>query len=134
VEDRSPAAGAATASPLCSLDALPDGREREGREIEARVGGRSLRLFLVRIGGEVRAYVNRCPHRGSPLNWLPDRFLAEDREHAICATHGAVFRIEDGRCVAGPCRGEFLERVAVVVEDGLVRLAPGARPTPGPCA
>jgi len=43
--------------------------------------------------------------------------------HFQCSTHGARFRIADGYCVAGPCRGERLSAVAVRVEDGVVRLA-----------
>jgi nitrite reductase/ring-hydroxylating ferredoxin subunit len=39
------------------------------------------------------------------------------------ATHGARFRIADGYCVAGPCRGERLSAVAVRIEAGLVWLA-----------
>ncbi len=41
----------------------------------------------------------------SPLNWTPDRFLDLERKQIICATHGAVFCIDDGLCVGGPCKG-----------------------------
>ncbi len=41
----------------------------------------------------------------SPLNWTPDRFLDLERKQIICATRGAVFRIDDGLCVDGPCEG-----------------------------
>ena len=44
-------------------------------------------------------YVNSCPHLGSPLDWVPNRFLSADGRHVLCATHGALFRIEDGKVV-----------------------------------
>jgi nitrite reductase/ring-hydroxylating ferredoxin subunit len=108
-------------APLCSLAELPDGGQREGREFESG-DEHSSSLVVVRVGSEVFGYRNRCPHRGSPLNWTPDRFLDAERRHIVCATHGAVFRVEDGECVSGPCVGDTLERVALLVRDGEVFL------------
>jgi nitrite reductase/ring-hydroxylating ferredoxin subunit len=53
--------------------------------------------------------VNRCPHVGTPLDWAENEFLDREGRHIVCATHGALFRIDDGRCVAGPCQGDRLE-------------------------
>ena len=63
--------------------------------------------------GVVRVFQNSCPHRGTPLDWLPDRFLDRGGRHILCATHGALFRIEDGFCLSGPCAGARLRRVAI---------------------
>ena len=82
----------------------------------------SVRVIVVRIAAGVRVYRNRCPHRGTPLDWAPDRFLDSAGEHLVCASHGAMFRIEDGRCVAGPCQGDALELLSSVVERGEVCL------------
>ena len=79
-------------------------------------------LLLMRAGDSVRAFHNVCPHAGRPLNWAPGRFLIE-HGLLICAAHGASFRIPDGQCVLGPCRGQQLAEVAVQVVDGEVRLA-----------
>jgi len=49
-----------------------------------------------------------CPHRGVPLEWQPDQFLDPSASLIQCATHGALFLIESGECVAGPCAGQFL--------------------------
>jgi nitrite reductase/ring-hydroxylating ferredoxin subunit len=116
---------------LCPLAALPAGDERDGREFRIVVRDRTLSLFVVRANAGVRAYLNRCPHRGTPLNWVPDRFLTDDREHAICATHGALFRIDDGRCIAGPCVGDSLEPICVVVDGGVVVVPEDALPDVG---
>jgi len=70
-------------------------------------------IFVVRTKKGFYAYENRCPHRGTPLNWLPDKFLTFDNELIQCATHGAQFRIEDGFCVWGPCEGDCLEKVKI---------------------
>ncbi len=65
-------------------------------------------LFAVRRQGEVFVYKNRCPHRGVPLEWQPDQFLDSSASLIQCATHGALFLIENGECVAGPCEGQSL--------------------------
>ena len=53
-------------------------------------------IFVVREDDRVFGYVNSCPHLGTPLNWAGDTFISEDSGLIICATHGALFEIEDG--------------------------------------
>ena len=36
--------------------------------------------------------------------------------------HGALFEIDTGRCVAGPCTGQSLKPVNVYVDGGVVVL------------
>jgi nitrite reductase/ring-hydroxylating ferredoxin subunit len=81
-----------------------------------------LRGFVVRQGACVRAYVNYCPHAGFPLNWTPDRFLAPEAPLILCAMHGALFEIETGLCISGPCAGMKLRALPVRVERGYVTL------------
>lgn len=90
--------------------------------------GRPRALFLVRQGEQVYAYENHCPHAGSPLDWLPDRFLSADQRHIQCATHDALFRIEDGLCVAGPCPGQRLRSLPLEIRDGTVWLVDSTWP------
>ena len=79
-----------------------------------------LELLLVRRGGAVWGYVNRCPHAGHQLNWLPDRFLTRDLGLIQCASHGAQFELETGLCVAGPCVGRALRSVSLRLQpDGI---------------
>ncbi len=82
-----------------------------------------LRGFVVRAGAQLRAYVNRCPHAGHPLNLLPDRFLTPDGALLLCSSHGAMFEKLTGYCVAGPCAGRSLTSVPLTVRSGFVMLA-----------
>lgn len=101
---------------LCRLADLPDGDARGFAGAEGRFVG----LVAVRQGDGVYVYVNACPHIGTSLDWIPDRFLTADRRRLICTTHGAEFTIETGECVSGPCRGDHLQPVRTVVRDGTV--------------
>jgi nitrite reductase/ring-hydroxylating ferredoxin subunit len=84
-----------------------------------------LRGFVVRRGEVLRAYVNHCPHAGFPLNWQPDRFLAPGAPLIRCVMHGALFDIDTGACVSGPCQGKGLRALPLRVADGWVFLAEG---------
>ena len=92
----------------CAADALGPGQTAT---FELLRGGRRVRAFLVNHGGSHRAYVNRCPHAGTPLDWWPNEFYTEDGRYLICATHGAVFAPDTGLCLEGPCPGARLERL-----------------------
>lgn len=101
---------------LCAVEDIPEGG---ARGFPPAIGG-FTGLFAVRRGGQVFVYVNTCPHIGTPLDFLPDRFLSADGARIVCATHGAEFRIEDGICVRGPCLGDGLEPVMIQVKDGII--------------
>ncbi len=101
---------------LCRVEDIPDG----GAKGFPPAPGGFIGLFAVRQGGDVRVYVNSCPHIGVPLDWAPDRFLSHDRQRIICAMHGAEFRIADGLCTAGPCLGDRLEAVMIEIKDGVL--------------
>ena len=73
-------------------------------------------------GGAHHAYVNRCPHAGTPLDWWPNEFFTEDGQYLICATHGAVFAPDSGVCLEGPCPGARLERLVVTARDGEIEV------------
>ena len=80
-------------------------------------------LFVLRHQGRVLAYLNSCPHRQVPLEFLPDQFLDEDKQFIQCATHGALFQIDSGKCLVGPCRGKHLQPVPFELVDGVVSIA-----------
>lgn len=111
---------------LCRVDELP---EAEGRGFTVRHGEREVALFVIQRDGRRYAYLNRCPHTGVNLDWTPDRFLDWTGRMIQCATHGALFRIEDGYCVAGPCAARSLLPVFLREAGGFVEvLLPEAAP------
>jgi nitrite reductase/ring-hydroxylating ferredoxin subunit len=92
--------------------ALPRGADRRPREA----------LVLLGSDGEPRAYLNRCRHLPIPIDGGSRNFLAQDGEHLLCGTHGALYRRDDGLCVAGPCLHLALETVPIVEENGVLFL------------
>jgi nitrite reductase/ring-hydroxylating ferredoxin subunit len=103
---------------LCRLDEIEDG---EGRGFLLGEGLDRLDVLVVRDGTRAYGYVNACPHVGTPLDWIPDDFMSEDGAHILCHTHGALFRIADGYCVAGPCAGDRLTALPLEIDgDGNV--------------
>jgi nitrite reductase/ring-hydroxylating ferredoxin subunit len=102
---------------------LADVENPGARGFTMGTGDWPLRGFLVRIGDEAWAYVNRCPHARYPLNAVPHRFLTNGGELILCSMHGALFDRRTGFCIAGPCAGQSLRSVPVKIEAGFVMLA-----------
>jgi nitrite reductase/ring-hydroxylating ferredoxin subunit len=103
---------------VCATDALTPGVARGF----VLAGPPRIDLIVLRVGLDVCAYVNRCPHRGTPLNLMPDHFMDRSGEHLICATHGALFRPGDGHCISGPCQGDRLTRIEARIKDDRVEV------------
>lgn len=103
--------------------------------------GRPARAFAVRFDGTVVAYLNRCTHVPTEMDWQPGEFFDADKRVILCSMHGAVFEPRDGRCLGGPARAA-LTAIRVVEDDGQVywypsrdirpvspeQLAPGSAP------
>lgn len=102
---------------LGPLTAIVDGRARSF-VVEMRAG--RFHGFIVRRGEVVHGYVDRCPHMGLPLAQQLDEYVAPDGNLLMCSWHGAFFRIDDGRCVGGPCAGASLQPWPVTVRDGML--------------
>ncbi len=98
---------------LCHTDTIAEGQSK-GFELE----GQSV--FVVRKLDQFFVYHNQCPHLGINLEWLPDQFLDNDGCLIQCAMHGALFLIEDGQCIAGPCQGQRLTAVAHEIREGQI--------------
>jgi len=104
------------------LSSIP---ENGSKGLTLRLPDRELKVIAVRRGGTVRCYYNICPHTGVNLDWQADQFLDESGTLIQCATHGALFRIEDGYCIAGPCAGESLRSLAVRITGDSFEILPG---------
>ena len=101
--------------PLCAVDELPETGCREFAVGEEKV-------FAVQHSGILRVYLNRCPHAGTRLNWQPGKFLDYEKKYIQCKTHDALFEIDSGRCISGPCYGESLHLMPHRVEKGVLYL------------
>ena len=102
---------------ICPSGELADGGPGVRFELGAHAQG-----FAVRFLGRARAFVNRCPHAGTELDWQPGQFFEESGLYLMCSTHGALFEPGNGYCVAGPCRGASLEPLEIRERDGEVIL------------
>ncbi len=94
------------------------------KEFRLGAGEWPMRGFVVRTAEGIRAYVNRCAHLAYPLNYLEDFFFSYDGRHIECFVHGALFEKHSGLCIAGPCMGQSLAKIPIVIEAGEVALAP----------
>jgi nitrite reductase/ring-hydroxylating ferredoxin subunit len=104
---------------VCRLTDLAD---PGSRGVSLQLADGTLDLLLVRRGDRVYAYRNRCPHTGVNLEWQPHQFLDLTDRFILCATHGALFRFEDGFCLRGPCAGQRLTSIGLRIESGWVVL------------
>lgn len=108
---------------LCRYEDLNEGDSKGfalGGKTSEHNGIGMSNVFAVKKGGEIFAYKNTCPHRGINLEWQPDQFLDSEKALIQCASHGALFEISTGECIAGPCAGDALTPVPVeYAQDGL---------------
>ncbi len=102
---------------LGALELVTDGGARNF-VIEMRAG--RFHGFVVRRGDTLTGYVDRCPHMGVPMAQVLDQYLTGDGTLIQCSWHGALFRIDDGACVGGPCAGARLNPWPVQVRDGMI--------------
>ena len=98
---------------ICDYDELPDPGSK-GINLDSV----NLNLFVVKNNKEIFVYKNSCPHTLGPLDWMPDNFLNEDKKYIMCVNHGALFQINDGLCVYGPCKKQSLHNLPFVMENG----------------
>jgi nitrite reductase/ring-hydroxylating ferredoxin subunit len=107
---------------ICALHELAD---PGSKGFTMGAGDWPLRGFVVRYGETVRAYVNHCPHAGFPLDASPGVFLARSAPLIVCSMHGALFEMDTGLCVSGPCNGLRLRPLPLRVARGYVMLDEG---------
>ena len=90
--------------------------EGEALAFTALVDGLPTPAFVVRVGGALVAFVDRCRHQSRSLDLGAGRVLQDGL--LPCRHHGALYDPADGRCVAGPCLGARLTRLRLVARDG----------------
>ncbi len=102
---------------ICMMEEVP---ERQARAFDTEDGDT---IFITQRDGSFYAYQNVCPHLQVELEFLENQFLDQDQEFIQCSTHGALFEVETGLCISGPCQGDTLEKVNIKVHsDGGIYL------------
>jgi nitrite reductase/ring-hydroxylating ferredoxin subunit len=80
-------------------------------------------VLLTRSGGTIAAFHNRCAHAAYPLQHADGRVLVQQGRYIVCGAHGASYELKTGTCAGGPCNGDPLTRIAIVVKHGEIRTA-----------
>jgi len=107
---------------LCHIDEITD---PGARGFKLKQGRTERLIFVVKKDGQVYGYNNKCPHAGINLEWQDDDFLDMDKNHIQCSVHGALFKIENGDCLGGPCNGTGLTQININIDgDGNISLLP----------
>lgn len=104
--------------PLCASAEL----EERGRAVTFDVlqYRQPARAFALRFDGKVVAYLNRCAHVPTEMDWQEGEFLDSDKQFIICSIHGAVYDPQTGRCVTGMCGRMGLTKIEVEEREGQV--------------
>ena len=103
---------------LCRSDALTE--RGDAFVFDVLQFRRPARGFVLRFDGQVVAYLNRCLHVPTEMDWQHGKFLDSDKEFILCSTHGAAYEPLSGRCVGGPCGRGTLTVIKIEERDGEV--------------
>jgi nitrite reductase/ring-hydroxylating ferredoxin subunit len=105
---------------ICSVRDIPNRRGKGFHLLRREPDGTETpwHILVVRWDKKLYGYVNRCPHQGVNLDSERNQFLDPNGTRLICGKHGALFQVETGECLEGPCRGTRLEPVRLSVLDG----------------
>lgn len=104
--------------PLCESSALAE--RGNAFVFDVLHFGQLARGFVMRFDGQLVAYLNRCVHVPTEMDWQPGEFLDSGKEFILCSIHGAAYDPKDGRCVGGPCGRGKLTLLQVEERDGQV--------------
>jgi len=104
---------------LCKITDIED---PGSKSFEVKIKRKTRSIFVIHKNAEFFAYYNNCPHTGANLEWQEDQFLDLDKELIQCATHDALFLIDSGECIAGPCNGQQLQAIPVSIVSGELQL------------
>ena len=103
---------------ICPSADLVEGGD--GFRFTVSENGAEVPAFVVRFKGRAHGWLNRCSHMPVELDWQPARFFDTSGLYLICATHGALYAPETGRCLGGRCNGKGLVALEVVEDDGQI--------------
>jgi len=103
---------------ICAAAELADRGKAVRFEVEHC--GETAAAFVIRFGGAVYGYLNRCGHRSIELDWREGEVFDSEGRNLICSMHGASYAPASGRCLGGPCAGTPLRRLRIEERGGYV--------------
>ncbi|MGE5450980.1 MAG: Rieske (2Fe-2S) protein [Acidobacteriota bacterium] len=92
--------------------------------------GQTVQAFAVRYDNVAVAYLNRCAHVPTAMDWQEGQFFDQDKRFIICSIHGALYDPPNGECVGGPCPGARLHAIELDERGGEVYWLPTDRIQP----
>lgn len=107
---------------ICSSQTLKDGGD--GIRFNLDPDGKTP-AFLIRYRGKPYGFVNRCGHVPVEIDWQRGKFFDASGLYLICATHGALYAPDTGKCLGGSCAGKGLQSVAIIERSEGVYLLEG---------
>ena len=79
-------------------------------------------IILTRRGDRIAAFRNKCPHAGYAAQRADGRIVLQQGAYRSAA-HMAQASRSTRRLRGGPCNGEALERIAIVIRGGAICVA-----------
>lgn len=100
---------------LCHTNDVAEGEAKGFGPLQ----GSKRKIIVVRRNGQLHAWLDACPHysTGTPMAWKTNAYLNGERTHLTCHSHNALFEMDTGECVLGPCLGQSLTRIEIAVGD-----------------
>lgn len=105
---------------ICPSYAVDEGRVTGFLLVRKQPDGSPKRwpILIARNGNQYFGFENACPHEGGALDRIPGEFMDEDENFIECGTHQAKFDLDSGLCFIGPCKGQSLTPIELVIDDG----------------
>lgn len=109
---------------ICRTDEIEDSEATGFVLIRAEASGDAAPypILITRKGNNFYGFENACPHEGERLDVNPGHFMDEEGNFLECGRHHSQFDIDTGHCFIGPCQGQRLTPIKLVVDEGDVCL------------
>ena len=104
---------------VCRISDIKEGEAAGFVLMQVEEGGepKAWPILVRRKGDRIYGYENTCPHQRGRLDASPGQFLDKDGKFISCGKHHAQFDLDTGECFMGPCQGERLTPITVVIDD-----------------
>jgi nitrite reductase/ring-hydroxylating ferredoxin subunit len=87
------------------------------KPFKIRIRGQVFSGLVVKENDRYFAYENLCQHLPITLDLNGSEFFSNDKKYLQCHMHGAMYEIQSGLCIAGPCQGARLVALEIVEDE-----------------